>query len=378
MSFSIYHCGRCGSLFPAEIGHDEDRACGVCKQRPGTGVWPLQAGKENDGGESTGSRETAQESPDGKAHRASAKIRRGNLLTWVVAVWVLVMGSALWLHRHNSMLAREESNRNGSEVEVARDMAALLEAALPDCHRSLLGFLKAKDEGERLRFVADPAGTAVKMGSSETPDAHVQVDLGQVVRVGQELLALEGELVVRTRWQEGADGKRFDAVFRRGSGAWLLDWDHFVRFGDHSWKAFLSGEGPEEAEFRLLAKEIPSAEETERPNRKLRFELQTPQPEGSSETPVASQQLVVDRLSEEGLLLGAAFAANREGGGPFGGTLAPMEPEGLVRVRVIVKRIDFGGVRKFEVAKLIACHWISTDEPGFDLEKLKEDAFGPG
>jgi hypothetical protein len=376
MSFTIYHCGRCGSLFAAQLGHDEARVCGVCQQKPGTGEWPVEHGNA-DVRESPGSPDAPPESAEGKVHRASATSRRGSPLTWIAVMWVLLMGSSLWLHRHHSRRELEGANRAGSEGDVRQEKSALLAAALPECHRAFLGFLNAGNLEERLQFVADPADTARKMENHYVSNPFPQMDAGQTGRIGQELLEIDGEWVVRTRWQVGGEGDRFDAVFRREDGAWLLDWAHFVRFSDYPWEAFLAGDGPEQGEFRLLAKEIPSTEETERKDRRLRFEFLSPEPGALSDEPVATQQLVVDRLSEEGLLLQAAFAANRQGGGAFGGAMKPLEQDGLVRVRVIVKRIDFGGVRKFEVARIIACHWISSEDPGFDLGKLKDDAFGP-
>jgi hypothetical protein len=52
-----------------------------------------------------------------------------------------------------------------------------------------------------------------------------------------------------------------------------------------------------------------------------------------------------------------------------------MEPENLVRVRVRIKRGVFAGARSFELEKVMACHWIGADDPGFDLKKLKDDLF---
>lgn len=202
------------------------------------------------------------------------------------------------------------------------------------------------------------------------------MDTEQVGRIGQELLKLDGEWMVRTRWQEGEGGDRFDAVFRRESGVWVLDWDHFARFSRYPWEPFLAGDGPDEGEFRLLAREISSDEKAERRGGLLRFVLLSPGDGSPSGTRIDAPEFEVDRLSEEGLLLEAAFAAKREGGGPFGGSMKSMDPEGLVRVRVIVKRSDFGGVREFGVGTIIACHWINSDAPGFDMEKLKDDAFG--
>jgi len=333
----------------------------------------MPAGNETDDGRraSPDGLEKSPESPGEKTHRGPGKRRSKSLLLRIVALWALMMGAALWLHRHNSGVAAvvvdgNEAGREGKKV-------ALLASALPGCHKSLAGFLSADRPEERLRFVANPIAAAGKMESFYGSKPFPQVDTGSLVRVGQELLNLDGEWMVRTLWQEGEGGDRFDAVFRLESGEWLLDWDHFARFNSSPWVPFLAGDGPDEGEFRLLAREIPSGDKAERWERQLRFVLLSPEAWGLLENPEAAQEFVVDRLSDDGLLLESSFAAGREATGPFVGA---MEPEGLVRIRVILKRIDFGGVRKFEVGRIIACHWITSDAPGFDIGKLKDDIFG--
>lgn len=371
MSFPIYHCGRCGSLFQAELGRDDDRVCDVCRQKPGTGEVPSVYEKQDGRRESAEGMEKSLEPSGEKAHRGTDKRRSKSLLLRIVAFWALMMGGALWLHRHNSGVAAVEVDGNEADREVKK--VAMLASALPGCHKSLAGFLSADSPEERQRFVANPIATAGKMTSFYGLNPFPQVDTGSLARIGQELLRLDGEWMVRTLWQEGEGGYRFDAVFRLESGEWLLDWDHFARFSSSPWVPFLAGDGPDEGEFRLLAREIPRGDKAERRERQLRFALLSPEAWGLLENPEAAQEFVVDRLSDDGLLLESAFAASREGAGPFAGA---MEPEGLVRIRVILKRIDFGGVRKFEVGRIIACHWITSDAPGFDIGKLKDDIFG--
>lgn len=377
MSFSIYHCGHCGSLFPAEIGHDEERRCSFCHQLPGTGGWTTESEKEDPQRQSSSNPLGEPVPVDAKVHRGSGKRTLRNVMLWGLAIWALLIGSTLWLHRQDSNLdlGREISARKEGHLNQERD--SLLEVALPECHRSLLGFLTAGNLRGRSRFVADSRNTFGKMEGFYRENPLPQVDASRVRRTGQEVLSVGDEWMVRTRWQEGEDGDRFDAVFRRESGVWVLDWEHFSRFSANPWKSFLSGENSDKGEFRLLAKEILTDETTGGESRFLRFVLLSPEDASDSSSPIHSPKFEIKRHSEEGLLLGAAFAANREGGGPFGGAMKSMDPEGLIRVRVTARRNDIGGVRKFELGRVIAGHWIDSDEPGFDMEKLKEEAFGP-
>ena len=182
--------------------------------------------------------------------------------------------------------------------------------------------------------------------------------------------------MIETRWNDGK-GQEFDAIFRRSGTVWKLDWEHFSRYGDYSWPLFLAGEGPEEVEFRLLARKVNARDKAATAGSRVRFTLLSPVFGKPGETVMESPEFVVNRYSDEGLLLNAAFDLKQSGKMIFGGTLPQMEPENLVRVRVRIKRGEFAGLRSFELEKVIACHWIGIDEPGFDLKKLKDDLFTP-
>jgi hypothetical protein len=200
------------------------------------------------------------------------------------------------------------------------------------------------------------------------------VDVHRLKRIGQEPILVGDEWMIETRWQS-PEGIAFDAVFRREGSVWKLDWEHFSRYSDHPWALFLAGEGPDEAEFRLLARNVAEGDKAEMTGSRLRFVLMSPVFGKAGETGMASPELVVDRRSDEGLLLQEAFQAKSEGTRLFGGTMAPMEPEELARVRVRIKRGEFGGTRSFTLEKVVAGHWLGVDEPGFDLDKLKDDIF---
>ena len=40
----------------------------------------------------------------------------------------------------------------------------------------------------------------------------------------------------------------------------------------------------------------------------------------------------------------------------------------MIRVRVKVKRTELDSERKFEITRVLACHWLSTDHPGVEPE----------
>ncbi|QTN31821.1 hypothetical protein HZ994_05590 [Akkermansiaceae bacterium] len=378
-----YHCGRCGSLFGSELGHDANRLCGICGQKPGTGVWPSSGP-----GNGTSLRDDAVASFANKGQaldeggqRAVRKKKRKNLMLRLVVVWALLMGLAIWWHNRRTGLAdkiqgMQVARTDMAEGTLADERIALLTAALPDCHRALGGFLTAGTPEGRNQFVADPIPTAGRMATFYASNPFPSVDAKNIRRVGQEPLKIGDEWVINTRWKEGADGAIFDAVFLRKGGTWQLDWEHFSRYGDHPWALFLAGGGPEEGEFRLLAREVSGDGGADRGGSRLRFELISPVFGKPLETGISSPIFVIERRSDEGILLEAAFAARRDGRSIFGSTMEPMEPDGLIRVRVQVRRGEFGGKRSFELRKVIACHWIESDVTGFDLDELKDDLFG--
>ncbi len=382
MSNPLYHCGRCGALFESGAGHDDQRVCSVCGQKPGTGLWS----PDGDVGmeavrEPVAAFEKKGEVLDEGGQRAVRKKRHKNLMLRVVAVWSLLMGLAVWWRHHDSVIESERQNRKADKADMAKgtladERVALLTRALPQCHRVLAGFLTAGTPEGRNQYVAVPIATAGRMATFYASNPFPNVDPARIRRIGQEPLKVGSEWMIHTRWQEGEDGVVFDAVFRRESGAWMLDWEHFSRYCEYPWALFLAGDGPVEAEFRLLAREVSGGDEAEQGGSRLRFVLLAPEFGKPLETGVSSPEFVIDRRSDEGLLLGAAFAARRNGKLLFGSVMKPMEPEGLVRVKVIVKRGEFGGLKSFRLEKVIACHWIESDVSGYDLSELKDDAFG--
>lgn len=380
MKQSWYHCGHCGALFESSLGVDNERTCTECQRKPGTGVLPAETGRAPE-------RELSVFEKQGKTldeggQRAVRKKRKKSIMMRVILAWMILMSLFVLMKVNGAREAAARKARlsnagqdNLAEGTMADERIALLSQALPDCHRALAGFLTGGTPEIRNQFVADPIATAGKMAIFYQGNAFPRVDARDLKRVGQEPVRVGDEWVIEIRWQ-GAEGVEFDSVFRRDGATWKLDWEHFSRYGGHPWALFLAGEGPEEAEFRLLARKMTVGGEAERGGSRLRFALLSPVFGNPSETGMESPEMVVNRRSDEGLLLQAAFDAKESGQKLFGGTMEPMEPEGLVRVRVRIKRGEFGGVRSFSLEEVVACHWINADEVGFDLGNLKDDLFG--
>jgi hypothetical protein len=380
MKQAWYHCGRCGLLFESGLGLDKGRICALCQQKPGIAAAPLDEGRKPNGEKELSAFGKKGDALDEGGQKAVRKKRRVNIMMRVVAVWVVVMIVLVWMRMDKSRLEFakdnwQKSRENLAEGTMADERVAVLNQALPQCHGALAGFLTGGTPETRNQYVSDQIETAGKMATFYSRNPFPRVDAKGLRRVGQEPIRVGDEWLIETRWK-GEDGLEFDAVFRRDSGTWALDWDHFSRYSDYPWTLFLSGEGPDEGEFRLLVRRVTGGDHAEEMGSRLRFIMFAPEFGKPFETGMESPEFVVDRRSDEGLLLGAAFELRNSEKGLFGTSLEPMEQDGYVRVRVRVRRVEFGGVRSFDLEKVIACHWIESDVVGHDLKSLQDDLFG--
>lgn len=380
-----YHCGHCGSLFQSDFGFDESRVCEVCEKRPGVALWPVaDTSALAEGGKRHQKFVNSGEKIDESGHRAVRKKRRSNIMLRIVIAWTLLLIGVVAVRHYFKTRTVEESSGNAfsnrmTEGTLADERVSLLQKALPDCHRALGGFLAAGTPEARNQFVLDPIETAGKMATFYARNSFPKVDVTKLRRTAQEVLRVGDEWMIATRWkEEGEEGVGFDAIFQYQSGAWKLDWLHFSRYSEFPWTLFLAGEGPDEAEFRLLARLRFQGDEAEQTGARLTFAMMAPEWGKPSETGMESPEFVVDRRGDEGLLLQAAFDHLQDDEGLFGSSLESMEPERLVRLRVKVKRDGVGGIRRFRLEELSAWHWIDTEVPGYDLDALREASFGGG
>jgi hypothetical protein len=156
-----------------------------------------------------------------------------------------------------------------------------------------------------------------------------------------------------------------DAVFINENGEWRLDWDHFVRYSKHPWPLFLAGGGSTQGEFRLLARQRLADDRKNADTLSLVF--YTPQLGRPSDLGSKSPEFLVKRDSKNGRLLEAAFNLEKSGKRAFGVNLPSNDPEGIIRVRVKVRRVDENDERHFVLEDVVACHWYSIDEPGMEV-----------
>ncbi|MGJ8643973.1 MAG: hypothetical protein ACSHX9_11235 [Luteolibacter sp.] len=371
-----FHCGKCGSLFESVPGFSEKRVCGNCERPPGTGVWAPPEIEEEVGASSAVSSESVE---DGLKRNIRKKQPKNMMMRFII-IWIFIMAMAVWIRSHSTRVDevkqnREEVHRSMAEGTLADQKIALLNEVLPDCHRSLSGFFMGGTPEIRNQFVFDPISNAAQMAAFYGMNSLEKVDITKLHRIGQESLTVGNERMISSRWKE-TEGAEFDAIFRNDTGTWKLDWEHFSRYSDYPWTLFLAGEGPEEGEFRLLARRLLDGDTEQQSGGRTSIVLMAPIFGQPLEAGEPSPEFVMDRRSDAGLLLGAAFSAQAKGETLFGAKAKAMESEEFVRVRVRVRREAIGDENKFHLEEVLACHWISSSDRGYDLEKLRYDIFG--
>ncbi|MEI7909868.1 MAG: hypothetical protein WCK77_09560 [Verrucomicrobiota bacterium] len=241
-----------------------------------------------------------------------------------------------------------------------------LSTALPACFASFGGFLGAGTPEERNQFVLSPVATAGRMARFYDLNPLTRIDPKTVKNTANSLLELPAGRAVESRWS-ATDGRTLDCVFVQQNGEWCLDWDHFARYSDYPWSLFLTGDGEDELEFRLLVRERLFKERSETSHMSLVF--YAPRFGYPDQAGTASPEFLVKRDSPDGRLLAAAFKKHAKGEPLYGSKLPYLEPPDMLRVRVRLRRLpaDAESTFKFELVKVIACHWMAIDDPGVQV-----------
>lgn len=253
-----------------------------------------------------------------------------------------------------------QSSHGGTEVVSAEDQI-LLNEATPLCNMALGGFLNAKTPEERSQFVSSPINTTGRMENFYSINPLENIDSKTITIQNAVVAHLPGENAIEF-CLGSADGRLLDVAFVKENDEWKIDWDHFVRYSEIPWPLFLAGGGDSEGEFRLLARERLAEERKNAAT--ISLVLYAPRFGYARETGFQSPEFIVSRNSRDGRLLDAAFELERSQKRPFGVNLPNVNLEGLIRVRVKIRRETADQTRRFEIEKVVACHWYAIDDPG--------------
>lgn len=356
-NISWFHCGRCGSLFQSPFGIVNDRLCTACGRNPSLGIEataPLP--------QKTAASDPA--APSGERPRHSSKKRKGDyLIAKIAAGWVLflilIVSGARWIWVDEPV--RHTTDPVAKGAEQSPEDLAFIEKVWPLCNGSFSGLLNSTTPEQQSQFVADAIAATPRMARFYGMNPSPVIDPTRIMLTRQAVLHLPAGRALETQWTS-ADGHVFDAVFVNEDEEWRIDWDHYARFSDFPWALFLAGSGSETGEFRLLARERLADERKKEDT--ISLMLYAPRFGFSGDTGFQSPEFQVPRDSKNGQLIQQALDLNQSGAQPFAVKVPSIDPEGLIRVRVKVRRIDENGERRFEIENVMACHWYSTDHPG--------------
>lgn len=366
-----FHCGRCGSLFQSKAGDLAERLCSKCGFDPSTGVMdapqespasiPVEAPR-------SGSKSAKHGKHGGKRRRNSyfmLKLVAG----WSLVLVLIVIGARRMFHKggvsSGPAIVREEPESSLSQEEIA-----LLNDAGQKSINAFSGYLNSITPEERNQFVLKPVSTASRMNRFYSLNPLATIDPRTVTLTERQVLRLPGENAIAMIWNI-KDGRSVEAVFRQENGEWRLDWDHFARYSDYPWSLFLAGSGPPEGEFRLLARE--RLAEVRKDQETISLVLYAPRFGQPKENGIQSPEFLVPRSSRDGRLLDAAFKLARDGRRVYDSKLKEVNPDGMIRVRVKVKRTEADMERRFEITAVTACHWYAIDDPGVTVDKAVEN-----
>lgn len=355
-NISWFHCGRCGSLFQSVFGAVEERTCTSCGKNPSLGLEPPPS-------PIPAARTAEPSTPSGERHRQPVKRRKGDyLILKIAAAWVILLVAIVAGARYIWGGDPKESETPITQVEQrSPEDLAFINKVGPLCYNTFSGLLQGGSPEQQSQFVRDPISTSPRMARFYGMNPSPGIDPGNIQMTADAVVNLPGGPAYETQWTS-ADGHVFDAVFVNDNDEWRLDWEHYARFSDYPWALFLAGSGGESGEFRLLARERLAEERKGEDTLSLMF--YAPRFGYSGDTGFQSPEFRVPRDSKNGRLLQQAFDLNKSGSRPFAAKLPGIDPEGLIRVRIKVRRIDENGERRFEVEDVIACHWYSTNELG--------------
>jgi len=362
-----FHCGRCGSLFQSLAGDSDTRLCPNCGFAPSLGLMEAPAESPPPAAESA---PEAEAKPKTGEKRGVKKRRKRHFMLKLACAWIAVLVLIVTVARrfwHEDAPARRPVSGTVAQAQDFTDTdRELLNQVGQKCVDAFSGYVNAGTPEERNQFVLSPITTASRMTRFYSANPVTTFDVTKFALLTNEVLHLPGGNAVETLWKT-QDGKIYDAIFREENGEWRLDWDHFARYSDYPWSLFLAGSGPAEGEFRLLARER-LAEERKNENT-ISVVLYAPRFGQPGDTGFQSPEFLVSRTGNDGRLLDAAFAMARSGKRIFGSKLPVMNPDGMIRVRVKVKRTEVDMERRFEISSVIACHWYSINDPGVEPAK---------
>jgi hypothetical protein len=362
---SWFHCGHCGSLFKAEYDDQTEHICTECGQPPFVEAVVKSGKPVFSPSASPATSAIRSELPQKRESKAVRSPKRSRTINKLIIGWVLVMALLVFIGRMvwRSSPQKQYVATKVDETPLPKDIELLTKLS-EQCRDELSKFLTTQNMGQRAQFTINPEQTSQRMEPFYVLNPLTNIDPKSFTCTGSDFLNLPAGRAIECQWKS-SEGHVFDSVFSPETDSLRFDWDHFVKYSEYPWALFLAGDGPDEAEFRLLARQRFGSEGKNTSSLNIVFyavAFGTSQEIGS-----ASPEFQVPKNTKNGKLLDAAFGLEKNGKRPFGINLKTVDPEGYIRVRVRIRRATVDNVRSYELLNVIACHWYSTVEPGMEI-----------
>ncbi|MFC7338598.1 hypothetical protein ACFQY0_15490 [Haloferula chungangensis] len=358
-----FHCGRCGSLFAAEVGGEVPDQCPDCGRDPVVGSSEMafvQAAVSN-GAESfagrTGESHSGSKRSDGNSKRKKERKKERSGLAVFVGIWlvILVVLATAVKYFQDSVDDDEQP-----ELGIVSENDLLVSEELNECKRKVMEFLEAGSPEGRVKYVINPIESLRRMSSwqQEITLTTAEEDLNYSIL---DVIETPNGKGIETVWELSGNRQVEAVFFEDDKGEWKIDWANMVRFSDHDWALFLLGTEQAEGEFRLLARR--RSEDHSGEGKVASVVLVGPRPGTPGELGASSPEVEVDPDSRTARVLSKAFAKLDAGEGIYGSEARSKDPNGMIRLRVRVVR-EPGEERSFAIREILACHWYDLDDLG--------------
>jgi hypothetical protein len=364
-----FHCGHCGSLFKADYQGQSEHVCAECGQNPSDSSIGGNGKPVFSPSTSAAVSAIRNELPMKREGKTIRKQKGMHSINKLIIGWILAMALFAFIGRMVwSNSPEQKQTETVSEAperkEPSQEIAGFLQEALPKCSDTFGKFLATENAGERAQLSINSEQTGAHMARFNILNPPIKIDPKTLIRTGHGLLKLPVGNAVECQWKS-SEGQIIDSVFMEEANQWHLDWDHFARYSDYPWPLFLAGDGPDEGEFRLLARQRFGG--GGKNTSSLSIVLYAVAFGNTQEIGSASPEFQVSKDTKNGKLLDAAFALEQSGKRPFGIDLKSIDPEGYIRVRVKIRRVTKNNTRRYELLNVVACHWYSTVESGMEI-----------
>lgn len=226
--------------------------------------------------------------------------------------------------------------------------------------KSLDSFIRSVSIADKATATSSPLDNIGKMTSYYNSNA-MEVLPGRPSLQALALLNVDGRNFFVLTVSMAGDGGRseiWEVVFTKNEeGEWMLDWPQFVRYQGATWKDFVSGDGPDEAEFRLwVSRESALDSEDE-----YCLKFYEPAKNGRSELGISCPDVMVRKDSKLGKEIYRMLKINELQPEAYKNVFSLNPGKGYMRIRAVLAKKQNPETKKwaYSLKKIIGEGWFS-------------------